>query len=50
MGATSLRGPSPLQNATGIYFNVATAAGHWQLLLDFIDAGIEPGLPRMIRL
>ena len=50
MGAESLRGPSPLQSATGIQFNVATVAGHWQLLFDLIDAGIEPGLPHKNRI
>ena len=49
MVAASLRGPSPLQSATGTQFNVATMAGHWQLVLDLIDAGIEPGLPHVIR-
>ena len=43
MGATSLQGPSPLRNATCAQFNVATVAGHWQLVLDLIKAGIEPG-------
>ena len=45
MGVVSLRGPSPLQSATCTLFNVATVAGHWQLVLDLIDAVIEPGLP-----
>ena len=49
MGAASLRGPSPLQSTTGSQFNVATDAGHRQLVLDVIDAGIEPGLPHKIR-
>ena len=48
MGAASLRGPSPLQSAIGTQFNVATVAGHWQLVLELIDAGIEPGLPNKI--
>ena len=49
MGVTSLRDPSPLQNATGIKFNVATMAGHWQLVLDLINARIKPGLSQKIR-
>ena len=49
MGAASLRGPSPLQSATGTQFNVVTVAGHQQLVLDLIDAGIKPDLPRKIR-
>ena len=48
MGAASLRGPSLLQNATGSQFNVTTVAGHWQLVLDLIDVGIEPGFPHKI--
>ena len=32
----ALRGRSPLQSATGTHFNVATVAGHWQLVLDLI--------------
>ena len=50
MGTSSLRGPSPLQSNTGTQFNVATVAGHWQLVLDLIDPGIEPGLPHKISL
>ena len=50
MGAASLQGPSPLQSASGTQFNVATVADHWQLVLDFIDAGIEPDLPRKIQM
>ena len=42
MGPTSLRGPSPLQRATGTQLYVARVAGHRQLVLDLIDAGIEP--------
>ena len=42
MGAASLRGPSPLQSATGTQFNVIKVAGYWQLVLDLVDAGIEP--------
>ena len=49
MGVASLQGPSPLQSAPGTQFNVATVAGHWQLVLDLIEAVIEPGLPHKIR-
>ena len=49
MGSASLRGPSPLQSAAGTQFNVATVAGHWQLVLDLINVGIEPRLPHKIR-
>ena len=38
MGVASLRDPSPLQSATGTQFDVATVAGHWQLVLDLMDA------------
>ena len=48
MGVASSRGPSPLQNATDIQFNVATMTGHWQLVLDLINARIEPGLSQKI--
>ena len=48
MGAASLRGPSPLQSATGIQFNVVTVVGYWHFVLDSIDAGIEPDLRRKI--
>ena len=48
MGAVSWRGPSLLQNAMGTQFNIATMVGHWQLVLDLIEAGIEPGLPHKI--
>ena len=49
MGAASFAGPSLLQSATATQFNVATVVGHWQLVLDLIDVGIEPGLPHKIR-
>ena len=49
MGAASLRGASPLQSATCTQFNVVTVVGHWQLVLDLINAGIEPDLQRKIR-
>ena len=49
IGAASLRGPSLLQSATGTQFNVATVAGNWQLVLDLIDVGIDPGLLHKIR-
>ena len=48
MGVASLRDPSPLQSATDTQFNVATLMGHKQLVLDLIDAGIDPGLPNKI--
>ena len=44
-GCASLRGPYLLRSAMGTQFNVATVAGPRQLVLDLIDAGIEPGLP-----
>ena len=50
MGAASLQSPFPHQNATETQLNVATVVGHWQPVIDFIDAGIEPGLPPKIRL
>ena len=49
MEAVSLQSPSPLQSAMSTQFNVATMAGHWQLVLDVIDAKIEPGLSHNIR-
>ena len=49
MGVASLRDSSPLQSATRTQFNVATVAGYWQLVLDLIDAEIEPGLSNKIR-
>ena len=49
MGVASLRDSSPLKSATRTQFNVATVAGYWQLVLDLIDAEIEPGLSNKIR-
>ena len=49
MGVASLRAPTALLSATDAQYYVATVAGHWQLVLDLIDAGIEPGLPHKIR-
>ena len=48
-GCRKFAGPSPLQSATGTPFNVAAVVGHCQLVLDLIDAGIEPGFPLKIR-
>ena len=41
--------PFPRQSATGTQFNVAIVTGHWPLVLDLIDMGIQPGLPHKIR-
>ena len=46
MGAASVRA---LHSATGTQFDVAAVAGHRQLVLDLINAEIEPSLPHKIR-
>ena len=49
MGAASLRAHLRFKSATSTQFNIATVVDHWQLVLDLIDARIEPGLPPKIR-
>ena len=49
MGAASLRVPSPVQSTMGTQFSVAAVASHWQLVLNLINMGIEPGLLHKIR-